>query len=161
MLDTLALLCSSLGCAGGQEVTTEAIEKAKNLWSQAGILDYELEWTTTGPNNAHYDVTVRGGEVRRVESVVPDGRRIELHPGAPRYFGVDGLFLTMANELAQKKSERPFGQPPGTRVVMRFEPDPNLGYPHWYRRDVLGTPQAVTIDVLRLVAGAPTSNGSK
>ena len=41
----------------------------------------------------------------------------------------NGLFTTIADELAQLKMDRPFGQPPGTKVVMRFTPDPKLGYP--------------------------------
>ena len=64
---------------------------------------------------------------------------------------MDGLFLTIAEELSVLKTDRPFGQPKGTKVLMRFEPDPKRGYPHWYRRDVMGTPQGTRIDVIRLV----------
>jgi hypothetical protein len=38
--------------------------------------------------------------------------------------------------------------------VLRFEPDPKLGYPRSYRRDVLGTPQALAIDVVRFEPAA-------
>jgi len=145
------------GCDGGQAVTPEALDQAKHLWSLAGIHDYELDWSTTGPNNAHYIVKVQAGEVRKIDTIVPDGRRIELHPGSPRFFGVDGLFVTISDELAQLKTEKPFGQPAGTKVVMRFSPDAKLGYPRWYRRDVLGTSQAVTIDVNKLVPSAPST----
>ena len=152
-LGSLAILGSTLGCSGGQDVTPEAIEQAKRLWKEAGIRDYELElnWTTNGQNHSHYLVSVKDGEVRQIESVLADGRRIELHPGMPRYYSVDGLFLTMADELALLKTDRPFGQPPGTKVVMRFKADAKLGYPLWYRRDVLGTSQSVNIDVIKLV----------
>src|SRR5262249_47666670 len=79
----------------------------------------------------------------------------------PKYFGVDGLFTTIADELAQLKMDRPFGQPKGTKVVMRFTPDPKLGYPRSYRRDVLGTAQGVAIDVIRLIpAGATAGSAS-
>ena len=64
---------------------------------------------------------------------------------------MDGLFLTIADELASLKTDNPFGQPKGTKVVMRFKPDPKLGYPLWYRRDVMGTPQGMRIDVIKLV----------
>ena len=37
---------------------------------------------------------------------------------------------------------------------MRFKPDPKLGYPLWYRRDVMGTTQAIAIDVVKLVPEA-------
>jgi hypothetical protein len=156
LLGSLAILGSTLGCGGGQDVTPVTIEQAKRLWKEAGIRDYELElnWRT-GPETSHYIVSVKEGEVRQIESVLPDGRRIELHPGAPRYFSVDGLFLTIADELALCKSDRPFGQPPGTKVVMRFKPDPKLGYPLWYRRDVLGTLQSIGIDVIKLVPTSP------
>jgi hypothetical protein len=147
----------TVGCDRGQAVTPEALAEAKRLWTQAGIRDYELDWSTTGPNNAHYIVTVRAAEVRKIDAIQPDGRRIELHPGSPRFFGVDGLFLTIADELAQLSTDRPFGQPKGTKVVMRFHPDDKLGYPHWYRRDVLGTPLAVTIDVNKIVPSTGTT----
>jgi len=152
LLGSLAILWSTLGCRSGQDVTPEAIEQAKRLWKEAGIRDYELEldWTT-GPDNSHYIVSVKDGEVRQIESALTDGRRIELHPGLPRYYSVDGLFLTIADELALLKTDRPFGQPPGTKVVMRFKADPKLGYPLWYRRDVLGTSQSISIDVIKLV----------
>jgi len=153
----LAWLGTMAGCDGGQAVTPEAIDQAKRLWSLAGVRDYELDWSVTGPNNAHYVVTVQAGEVREVDAIQPDGRRVELHPGSPRFFGVDGLFVTISDELAQLKTDKPFGQPTGTKVVMRFRPDAKLGYPHWYRRDVLGTSQAVTIDVNRLVPAATSA----
>jgi hypothetical protein len=145
---------ATIGCDGGLPVTPEAIDQAKRLWSSAGIRDYELDWSTTGPNNAHYLVTVQAGEVRKVDAIEPDGRHIELHPGSPRFFGVDGLFVTISDELAQLKTDKPFGQPAGTKVVMRFRPDAKLGYPQWYRRDILGTSQAVTIDVNKLASSA-------
>ncbi len=150
----LAVLGTMAGCDRGQVVTPVAVDQAKHLWSSAGIRDYELDWSVTGPNNAQYVVTVHAGEVRKIDAIEPDGRRIELHPGSPRFFGVDGLFVTISDELAQLKTEKPFGQPPGTKVVMRFSPDAKLGYPHWYRRDILGTSQAVTIDVNKFVPAA-------
>jgi hypothetical protein len=33
---------------------------------------------------------------------------------------------------------------------MRFGPDAELGYPHWYRRDVFGVNRSVAIDILKL-----------
>ena len=69
--------------------------RTKN-WAAAGIRNYDLEWTASGASSAHYFVTVRGGEVRKVEAVAPDGRKYELHPAEPRFFGVDGLFTTIA-----------------------------------------------------------------
>jgi hypothetical protein len=151
------LLAASMlvvGCGGGEEVTSQSIAAARALWNRAGIRDYELEWTASGMTDSHYVVTVRAGEVRKVEAVARDGQRFELKPPEPRFYGVEGLFTTIADELAQLKTDRPFGQPKGTAVVMRFTPDPKLGYPRWYRRDVMGTPQNLRLDVIRLTPAA-------
>jgi Family of unknown function (DUF6174) len=157
----LAIAAFALGCSRGQEVTPQSLAQARQLWQDAGISDYELEWTVTGPNNAHYDVTVQAGQVRKVTSVQPDGQRVERQPPDTRFYSVDGLFLTIADELAQLKTDRPFNQPSGTKVLMRFQPDSKLGYPRWYRRDVMGTSQAMRIDVVKLVPSAVTSQAAK
>src|SRR5262249_43918603 len=133
---------------GSQEVTPEAVRAAEQLWTRADMQDYDLDWSVSGPNNAHYLVTVRGAEVRKIESIRPDGTKVLLRPAETRMDSVDGLFRTPEEELAVcSKSERPFGQPKGSKVVMRFRPDAKLGYPHWYHRDVLGSPMSVAIEV--------------
>jgi hypothetical protein len=149
-----ALIFASSGC-GGQEVTDAALKQARERWKEAGIRDYELEWTVTGAQTNHYHVTVEHGEVRSLESVRPDGERFALKPAETRFYSVDGLFLTIADELSQCKLERPFGQPQGTNVAMRFKTDTKLGYPIWYRRDVMGTSLAIAIDVVALVPAPP------
>jgi hypothetical protein len=156
-LGILAMLVITAGCNGGQDVTPEAIAQSRRLWTQAKIRDYDLDWNVRGPNNAHYSVTVRGGEVRKIESIQRDGGKVELHPGDPQFYGVDGLFHTIDDELALRKSDQPFGQPKGTKVVMRFLPDAKLGYPHWYHRDVMGTPLSIAIEVNTLTPATPAS----
>ena len=88
----------------------------------------------------------------------PTAGDLSSNPLRRDIYSVDGLFLTIADELALLKTDHPFGQPPGTKVVMRFKPDPKLGYPHWYRRDVMGSTQAIAIDVVKLVPETSTSN---
>jgi hypothetical protein len=150
-------LLAVAGCASGENVTPQALTRAKQKWAAANIQNYNLEWTSTGPRTSRYRVTVRGGKVQRVDSILPDGRAIEMHPAKPRYYGVDGLFLVIEEELAQLQTENPFGQPKGTTAVLRFTPDPKLGYPTSFRRDVMGTPQGVAIDVIRLDINPPES----
>jgi hypothetical protein len=156
----LAAVCIYARWSGGQSVTPEALAAARQVWADAGIRDYDLEWIASGRMSAHYYVTVRDREVREVESIASDGRRSELHPPAPRFYGVDGLFTTIADELAQLRLDRPFEEPKGTKVVMRFTPDPRLGYPRFYRRDVLGTSQGLAIDVIRLIPKGSSSGSS-
>lgn len=157
----LLLPLAIAGCGGGQEVTPETVGAARQLWTRANIRDYDLDWSVSGRNNARYVVAVRGGEVKSVEMIRPDGGKVALHPEKKQFFGVDGLFQTMDEELAVcSKHERPFDQPKGTKVVMRFQPDATLGYPHWYHRDVLGTPATMAIDVNALTP-IPAAAGSK
>ena len=156
-LGILAMMVITAGCAGGQEVTPEAVAQARRLWTQANIRDYDLDWSVRGPNNAHYSVTVRDGGVRKIESVQRDGSKVELHPGDSQFYSVDGLFHTIDDELALRKTDQPFGQPKGTKVVMRFLPDAKLGYPYWYHRDVMGTPLSIAIEVNTLTPTAPAS----
>jgi Family of unknown function (DUF6174) len=154
----VSILAASLatgGCSGGQDVSADGINAARQLWSKAGIRDYELEYTTA-PAHGHFLVTVHGGEVQRVESIQPGGARVELHPGAPRYYSVDGLFVTIADELAQLEKPNPFEQPKGTRILMKFKTNPELGYPEWYRRDIMGASQSARIDVIKLTPTAGT-----
>jgi len=150
---SLALIIVSValaGCGAGENVTPGSLEAARRLWELSGIRDYDLEWKSTGPNSAHYFVTVRGGEVRSIESMGRDGSRHEVRPAAPQFYSVDGLFTVISDELVQLREARPFGQPKGTNVVMRFDPDTKQGYPRSYHRDVLGTPQSLAIEVLSL-----------
>jgi hypothetical protein len=159
-LDVRRIGCACLlaavasGCSRGEAVTAVALDAAKGAWARAGIRDYELEWKAAGRNRAHYVVTVHDGAVTAIESVTPKGDRVAVHTAEPRFYGVDGLFLTIADELAQLKTDHPFGQPPGTKVVMRARFDPKLGYPISYQRDVLGTTQGLTIDVIHLTPKA-------
>lgn len=145
----LMVLIGVLGCAGGKEVTPEAVKSARAVWEKAGIKDYDLELKIVSPTG-HYRSTVRDGKVLKVESIQPDGRLLEAHPGDPRFYSVNGQFTNMVEEIALSQSAEPFGQPKGTKVVMRFDPDAELGYPHWYRRDVFGTNRSVAIDIVKL-----------
>jgi hypothetical protein len=149
----LLVLLTLAGCGGGEDVTPESLARARRTWQRAGIRDYDLEWMTSGGQQAggHYRVSVRGGRVRTVDTVGRDGQVNPAHPAEPRFYGVDGLFLTLDEELAQLGTPTPFGQPKGTEILLRFTPDPRLGYPRSYRRDVLGTSLSLAIDVIRLV----------
>jgi hypothetical protein len=145
----ITLVCSISGCSGGEPVTLQAIASSQATWKKAAVSDYELEWESTGLSTAHYMVEVRGGTVRSIQSVSADGARRAVKSGEPRYYGVDGLFLTIRDELAQLDQPRPFGQPKGTKAILRFSSDPTYGYPKSYRRDVIGLPASLAIDVLR------------
>ena len=145
------------GCARGERVTHESLRAAKQRWEKARVDDYNLEWTNTGPGNPRYRVSVRGGKVRTVLVVGPDGKTHETTTHEPRYFGVEGLFLTIADDVAQLQTDRPFGLPKGASAVLRFTPDPKFGFPTSYRRDISGAPRAMSFDVVRFEPNPPSA----
>jgi hypothetical protein len=156
-----SVLVLSQGCGGGLDITERSLRDARRLWNQSNIRDYDIEWTATGPRNGHYLVTVRSGRVSAVRSVLDNPRAIranggrdviEAHPAQPAAYGVDGLFQILEEERELAAAERPFGQPKGSRVLLKFTPDPKLGYPRRYRRDVVGSNQGIAIDVVRFHA---------
>jgi hypothetical protein len=151
----LLVLLPVSGCGGGIDVNTRSLGKARSLWESAKIADYDLEWTTSGERDGHYLVYVREGKVQAIDAFIPDlkarqVRQIRVKPGDPSYYGVDGLFTIMKEELAQLEDTTPFGRPKGTRVVLQFTPDVTLGYPKRFRRDVVGSPKGLSLDVIRL-----------
>lgn len=151
-----ALLGSLAGCNGGEDVSTRSLANARRVWNAANVRDYDLEWMSTGERDGHYRVSVRGGEVQSIRQIVEDRREgkvveIDAKPADPSYYGVEGLFKILEEERSQLADERPFGQPKGTTALLKFTPDRELGYPKRYRRDVLGSPRGLAIDVVKFV----------
>jgi hypothetical protein len=160
-LGVLVACTAAAGCSGGQAVTAENLDAARQLWAKAGIHDYDLEYTTA-PANGHFLVTVRNSEVKKVEGIGPGGERNELRPAEPRYYSVDGIFTTIADELLQLKKPNPFDQPTGTTIVLKFKTNPQLGYPEWWRRDIMGgTNRSARIDIVQLTPIPATSKPEK
>lgn len=143
------LLIAFAGCASAENVTPQALARARKIWEKAGIRDYDFDWETSGARNEQYKVAVRDGQVRSVLRVLPDGREVPAHPGDPSAYSVDGLFRIINEELDQLQREKPFGQPKGAQFVLQFSADPKLGYPRSYRRDVEGSARGIAIDVTR------------
>ena len=149
-----------VACASStQPLTADALAKLRRTWRAAGLRDYDLFWSTSGVRSARYRVFVRDGAVQRIDSIQTDGTVIEAKPAEPSMYSVDGLFRTLREELDQLAGDTPFGKPKGTRCVLAFEPDPKLGYPRVFDRDVMGASKGVEIRVEKLVPREPQSPG--
>jgi hypothetical protein len=150
----LVLLVSipMIGCGeSGDPVQQDRIERDAARWASANIRDYDLTWQSTSTrNHSLYRVYVRESEVRAVRMIRPDGKAIALKPADPGFYSVDGLFRTIREELAQSQEPRPFGQPPGTTVILTMRSDERLGYPTMFRRDIFGVDDRMGIDVIEL-----------
>lgn len=145
------LMVMSAGCGdSGEPLEAARLQRDEALWNSKGPADYNLEWKSSSTrNNAVYRVYVRGGEVRSVRLVRPDGKAIALKPAEPGFYGVPGLFRTIREELAQSQLAQPFGQPQGTTVLLTVRTDPAYGYPTFYRRDIFGVNERMGLDVTR------------
>ncbi len=152
---TVLLLLTLSGCGSGIDVSTRTLAEARRVWDKAGITSYNLEWTTTGARAGHYRVYVRDGEVKSVLSVDADAKTRAAHPADPSYYGVDGLFRVLDEELDECLGQRPFGQMKNARILQRFLPDPVYGYPRRYRRDVAGSRQGLALDVIAFDPSPP------
>lgn len=144
------------GCSRGEAVTKQGLQAARERWDKAGIRDYVLEWTNSGPGSPRYHVEVQAGKVRSVRFMLPDGTMRDSNTHEPKYFGVEGLFLTISEECAQLGTSTPFGQQKGASIVQRFTLDSKYGFPRSYRRDVAGSLKAVSFEVIRFEPSAPS-----
>lgn len=163
-LSLLSFTVPGCGVGGGEDVNARTMGQAKRLWDRAGVADYDLEWSSSGARDGHYRVRVRGGVVERVTQVLGDGSVREARPGDASYYGVDGLFRTIEADVDHCRELIERGPEKGSRVFLRFWPDPALGYPRRYRRDVSGSLRSLAIDVLRFDPkpnDAPSSGKSK
>jgi len=152
LLAACILMLTFAGCGeSGDPVNQERIESDAARWAAAGIRDYDLVWQSVSTRNrSTYKVYVRDGSVRAVRLVRPDGKAVALKPADMNFYSVEGLFRTIREELAQSQESRPFGQPPGTTVVLTMRSDDRLGYPTIYRRDIFGVEDRMGIDVIEL-----------
>lgn len=147
----ILLTVLSAGCGdSGEPLDAARLQRDEALWNSRGPADYDLQWRSTSTrNNAVYRVYVRGGQVRSVRLVRPDGKAIALKPAEPGFYSVPGLFRTIREELAQSQQAQPFGQPQGTTVLLTVRSDPTYGYPTFYRRDIFGVNERMGLDVTR------------
>src|SRR6516165_8990224 len=95
----LGVMLALTGCARREEVTARSLAEARRRWDRAGIRDYDLEWSSSCLGHGHYVVTVRGGQVATIESILAGGKQVAVHTAEPRFYGVEGLFMIIGEEL--------------------------------------------------------------
>ena len=126
-------------------VTREGLAAARNRWDQANIASYDMDLETRGAQVGSYHVEVRDHEVR---SITRDGT--PATPNALEYWTVEGLFLTIEEELDRAQSWRGRASDAVTDVWLRMRCHPKLGYPVRFVSQVPGRTQSVEIHVLQL-----------
>lgn len=122
------------------------LEAAEARWRAEGPADYDLDLKLGGARPGSVHVEVRGG---RVTAMTRDGRT----PSQRRtwdVWSVEGQFDTLYRELELADAPaREMQVDAATRLVLRAQFDPRLGYPRRYRRIVLGEGPEVYWEVTR------------
>lgn len=117
-------------------VTEELLREAEARWSARGPQSYDEDLVITGPQAGDIQIEVRAGQVERMvrNGQVPRQRRTW------DYWSVPNQFAMIRQDLASARSPlKPFGVTSPGNVVLRADFDPELGYPRFYQRAVLGT----------------------
>jgi hypothetical protein len=116
------------------ELTEAALADARQRWNTAGPASYRIELEMRGALSDHRQIEVRDG---RVVAMTVDGR--PASESAWRYWSVEGLFDSMAEELENARHPPPgLGIADGSQLVLRAAFDPGLGYPTRFLRHLLG-----------------------
>jgi hypothetical protein len=116
------------------ELTESSLDAAMTRWEEKGPASYDLDLEIAGRQPGVVHLEVRGGEVTVANR---DGR-----PTPERTWdewSVPGQFDTLIREL--EMAADPQGEmnaPPGARIWLRAEFDPEFGYPRKFHRYASG-----------------------
>lgn len=118
-----------------EPLTAERLARARELWTSGGPATYSLELELAGAVRDRRRIEVRDGAV---VGMTTDG--VEVPRQAWAYWTVDGLFDFLETELGNARSpQRAYGVADPKLVVLRARFDPELGYPEYFLRHVMGT----------------------
>ncbi len=134
-----------LGRHRAQGLTAEEVAAARRVWEDAAPDAYTLELEMRGALNERRVVVVRQG---RVVSMTAGG--VEAPESAREYGSVEGLFDTLDAEIANASDPR--RRIGGGEVVLLARFDPTWGYPSYFYRHVMGSPNDIEWKVVRFVA---------
>jgi hypothetical protein len=112
-------------------VTRERLDRARALWLQAQVKNYDMDLETRGAQSGRYHVEVRDGQLT---GITRDG--IAADPADGEYWTVDGLFRVSEEELdaAEQPESAAFGA--RSQVWLRARYDARLGFPIRFVREV-------------------------
>jgi len=121
----------------GQQLTSQKLEGARELWKRGGLRDYDMEYTIKKIDGSEtYNVQVRQG---KVVSASRDGHPEETR--LYRYRDMPALFGFLEDFLAQDT------QPAAPRTFATASFDPQDGHLIHYVRSVMSTRERQEINV--------------
>lgn len=130
------------------DLTTERLAHARARWEEAGPASYVLELELSGSLEDRRRIQVEDGEVVAMTTSdvpVPD------HTWS--YWSVEGLFVFLEQELQNAADPRhAYGVEDPSRVILQADFDPDLGYPEYFLRHVMGTTRSTGWEVVHFEA---------
>jgi hypothetical protein len=111
-------------------LTEQELDAARATWEKARPASYDMNVEIRGGQPGSAAVEVRDGTVTsaKVNGEVPEQRVWNV-------WSVPGMFDTLERELVLAEDPQlEMGAPPGTRLQLRAEFDPEFGFPRRYHR---------------------------
>jgi hypothetical protein len=117
------------------DLTAEALDDAESRWQDRGPASYDVDFEIRGAQPGDVHVEVRDGEVVAMS-------RNGVTPKQPRtwaYWSVPGRFEEIVREIELAEDpEHEMNANAGTRILLRCDFDPALGYPRTFHRMIFG-----------------------
>ena len=127
------------------QLTAGELAAARSQWEEKGPSSYTFELQMGGALDDRRRIEVRDGVVAEMTS---DG-----HPTAEsswEHWSIDAMFGFLETELRNASDpEKTLGVADASQVVLRAEFDPELGYPSYFFRHLLGRQQSTEWEVVR------------
>lgn len=139
MLFVAVLICLKLAFGDSTpELTQERFDAALEQWQARGPASYDLEVKLGGAQPGSVHVEVRDGKVTAAsrDGLPMDERNFDV-------WSINGQFEELEREFEfAEDPQREMQAPPGARVWLRCEFDPQYGYPlRFYRHATGGAPE--------------------
>jgi hypothetical protein len=115
-------------------LTAQELDAARAAWDKTKPASYDMDVEIRGGQPGSAAVEVRDGNVTsaKVNGEVPDRRVWNV-------WTVPGMFDTLERELVLAEDpQHEMDAPPGTRLQLRAEFDPEFGFPRRYHRFAIG-----------------------
>jgi hypothetical protein len=121
---------------------------AMESWSQHGPADYEITLQMGGALTDRRRIVVRD---RQVVEMTVNGQAASKNSWA--FWSVEGLFKFLEDEIRNKENPIPgMGVSDPRQIVLRASFDPELGYPTYFLRHLLGRQQGTEWEVVAFEA---------
>ena len=126
------------------ELEAKDLAAAQQRWTENGPASYQITLQMGGALSDTRRIVVRGHQV--VEMTINDRPASE---SSWSFWSVDGMLKFLADEIRNKENPIPgMGVSDPRQIILRARFDPDLGYPIYFLRHLLGRQQGTEWEVV-------------